>query len=391
MKNKLDTSIPANNWKIIELYNKLKKDELDPSPSFQRKLVWKKQHKYKFIETILLNFPFPEIYLAPGELDTESLTLKDLIVDGQQRCTTIRNYIEGKDVFALPSSSITLFSQLSKEEKEDFLNYEVSIRYMKNATKEQITDIFQRINSTEYSLNTTERANARWGDSEFVLFGKQILEEKDKINYEIISYKLDDKNRVLLNNFFIKEFSIFTENDVKRMLALQYILTLIATIIEGTYFRRNDKTQNYIESYNDEFVNASEIEFGLIETISYIVSLKLDDKSYWYNKANLFSIIVELYKYDDLSIIDKSIFSGKLSDFEKDYRKFTSEKDFKENIEGQIKYYEYAKEAVNEISAREHRGNIINDFIKASIIANDKSSLVENQDVINFSLQSTFS
>lgn len=59
MTIKLNASIPANNWKIIELYNKLKKEELDPSPDFQRKLVWKKSHKFKFIETILLNFPFP--------------------------------------------------------------------------------------------------------------------------------------------------------------------------------------------------------------------------------------------------------------------------------------------------------------------------------------------
>ncbi len=89
MKKKLNASIPANNWKIIELYNKLKKGELDPSPSFQRKLVWKKQHKFKFIETILMNFPFPEIYIAPGKLDTDTLELKDLIVDGQQRTTEV--------------------------------------------------------------------------------------------------------------------------------------------------------------------------------------------------------------------------------------------------------------------------------------------------------------
>lgn len=63
----LDASIPANNWKIIELYNKIKKEELDPSPSFQRKLVWKKAHKFKFIETILMNFPFPEIYILLQE------------------------------------------------------------------------------------------------------------------------------------------------------------------------------------------------------------------------------------------------------------------------------------------------------------------------------------
>ena len=35
---------------------------------------------------------------------------------------------------------------------------------MKNANKQQITDIFQRINSTEYSLNSIERDNAKWGE-----------------------------------------------------------------------------------------------------------------------------------------------------------------------------------------------------------------------------------
>ncbi|MCP4113537.1 MAG: hypothetical protein GY749_49770 [Desulfobacteraceae bacterium] len=57
----LESSIPANNEKIIEIYKKVKSGQLDPSPDFQRKLVWKKQHKINFIKTILLNYPFPEI------------------------------------------------------------------------------------------------------------------------------------------------------------------------------------------------------------------------------------------------------------------------------------------------------------------------------------------
>jgi hypothetical protein len=94
---RLDASVPANNQKIIEIYNKIRKNELDPSPDFQRKLVWKKQHKIRFIDTILHNYPFPEVYLAPDPSgpDLSTLTLKDLIVDGQQRLTTIVNYIEG--------------------------------------------------------------------------------------------------------------------------------------------------------------------------------------------------------------------------------------------------------------------------------------------------------
>ena len=103
---KLDASIPANNYKIIEIYNKVKKNEWDLKPSFQRKLVWKKQHKINFIETILLNYPFPEIYIAPGEMDSINLTYCDVVVDGQQRTSTIVNYIEGKDVFAQSNKKI---------------------------------------------------------------------------------------------------------------------------------------------------------------------------------------------------------------------------------------------------------------------------------------------
>ncbi len=375
MTKKLNASIPANNWKIIELYNKVKKGELDPSPSFQRKLVWKKQHKFTFIETILMNFPFPEIYIAPGMLDTDALVLKDLIVDGQQRTTTIIKYIEGEDVFALKNMTIKPFADLSPEEKADFLNYEVSVRYMKNASEEQIKEIFRRINSTEYSLNSTERVNAQWGDSEFVLFGKQIIESVGDLNYEIISYKLDANSRNLLHNFFIEEFRIFTENDIKRMLALQFILTLLATIIEEGYFRRNDKTQFYIESYNDEFVNASDIEIRLSKTIEFIQNLELDKKSYWFNKANIFSLIIELIQYD-LTTINIEGFSNDLKEFESEYIKYSKldNKDvYQEKIEGQAKYFEYAREAVNEVIAREHRGRIINIFITSNLNKSNES------------------
>lgn len=70
----------------------------------------------------------------------------------------------------------------------------------------------------------------------------------------------------------------FDENDLKRMLALQYIMTLIATIVENKYFRRNDKVQFYIELYNEEFVDASIIDNRLLATITFIDSLNLSGK-----------------------------------------------------------------------------------------------------------------
>ena len=109
--SKLESSIPANNTKIIEIYNKLRSGQLSVNSDYQRKLVWKKQHKFDFIDTILCNFPFPEVYLAPGSLDQEKLILVDEIVDGQQRLTTIRDYINGVDVFSLPRIPIKRFSE----------------------------------------------------------------------------------------------------------------------------------------------------------------------------------------------------------------------------------------------------------------------------------------
>jgi len=375
--NSFDASIPATNYQIIELFNKIKSDALDPSPLFQRKLVWKKPHKIKFIETILNNFPFPEIYIAPGKLDTEKLTRTEYIVDGQQRLTTIVNYIEGKDVFALGKLAIPTFSELSQEEKGTFLNYEVSVRYLKNATQEQIAEVFQRINNTEYALNKTERLNAQWGDSEFICFAKQIIEEELDVDTELIEYVINQENRKSFLNFFHQKYKIFTEYDNSRMLSLQYILTLLATICQREYFQRNNLVQKYIELYYDEFRDASEIESSLLNVLRFIDSLNFDKRSYWFNKANIFTLICELYKYD-CNEIDKEKFKESLIKFEELYRKYTIDELAEELVEDavidepdifsekEIRYFEYAREAVNEKAAREYRGSIIKEFIQSS-------------------------
>jgi len=366
---KLIASIPANNEKIIQLYNKLISGQLDPSPGFQRKLVWRKQHKYDFIETILKNYPFPEVYIAPSEIDTVKLGIRDLIVDGQQRLTTIKNYINDHDVFALDEIQMKRFSQLNEIEKKDFLSYEVSIRYLKNATLNQIKDIFQRINSTEYALNATERLNAQWGDSEFICFAKQLIETDVNINMDLVNYKISSANRNYYLKFFHKTYSVFTENDINRMLSLQFILTLMATICEENYFSRNLKVMTYIEMQFDEFPDASNLDNTLISTLKFIDKLKLVEGSYWFNKANLFTLIVELYKYDVLSINPKS-FTAKLSKLENDNSEYLAALKLNRDPKisrSHLKYIEFSREGVNGKPAREYRGNIVKKMIKESL------------------------
>lgn len=358
----LDFSVPANNEKIIEIYKKIKNGQLNPSPDFQRKLVWKRQHKINFIKTILMKYPFPEIYKAPGELDVNTLELADLIVDGQQRVTTIKNFIDGKDVFALEKTS-PKFSELTDDEKKDFLNYEVSVRYLKNADKAQIKEIFQRINNTEYSLNSMERLNAQWGDSEFVCYGKQLVEDDPAIDLDLLVYKMPEDYRKSFLKFF-HDNKIFTENDNDRMLSLQYILTLVATLVKGSYFRRNTETQGYIELYNDDFDSAQEVTEELYRVIMFIESMDLPDGSYWFNKSNIFTLICELYKRETNSL-DPIALKDQLTIIDNQRTIHQSDPG---SVNADIaKYFDLAREAVNEISAREFRGEIISKAMQNAI------------------------
>jgi hypothetical protein len=66
------------------------KDEVIFVPPFQRKFVWNLQQASRFIESLLLGLPVPGIFLSK-----EESTGRLLIIDGQQRLTSIYNFYNG--------------------------------------------------------------------------------------------------------------------------------------------------------------------------------------------------------------------------------------------------------------------------------------------------------
>lgn len=366
----LEFSIPANNQKIIEIYNKMRSGQLRVNKDYQRKLVWKRSHKFNFVDTILKNFPFPEIYLAPGALDQEKLILIDEIVDGQQRLTTIQDYIESTDVFALPGLPIPKFSELTLEQRSKFLNYEVSVRYLKNVSPDQVRDIFQRINKTDYALNTTERMNAQWGDSEFVCFAKQLIESGFESDSAV--YVMPPEVRKEFSTFFHGEDDdddkVFSDSDMSRMYALQYIMTLVATMDNQQYFGRSDRVKAYVEGFNENFPQAADLTDRLLNVIRFIGNMPIKRDSRWYKKANLFSLIVELDKVD-LSIVSGEALAKALNKLDLnatlDEIGLADEEGEKLNPE-EIRYLGFAREAVNQKAAREFRGDFLRKLILES-------------------------
>ena len=90
---------------------------------FQRPLVWTKTQMDRFIESLLLGYPVPGIFLV------QQSDHRYLVLDGQQRLTTLRAFVEGivnKKEFSLQSVADRFkgltFVTLSPEQKRQIQN-----------------------------------------------------------------------------------------------------------------------------------------------------------------------------------------------------------------------------------------------------------------------------
>ncbi|MGK9118039.1 DUF262 domain-containing protein [Olivibacter jilunii] len=380
MENKLISSIQSNSYKIVELYNKIDSGTLVPGPNFQRNLVWKKQHKYAFIQTILLNYPFPEVYIASEQIDVDSLKAKEVVVDGQQRLTTIVEYIKSVGDFQ-GKLSIKKFDELTLDEKKDFLNYPVSVKDLKELSRDTIIQIFKRINSTNYSLNSNEKLNAEFGGGEFAYFAKQLTDPNFEVLESATDVIIDPKDRMKILQFFTDN-KIFSDNDVKRMFDSQYIMLIASTILNGGYFRRSDKVEQYLEDYNDEFASYPLILSKILNSVQILERLGFDQKSYWFNKANLFTLLVEL-KDVNPSVLDFDVFESALLDLEKKFDVYFSadnEEDLKGITEDERKYFEFARQGSHEQPAREHRGKVIREVIQKATAEEELDIVQQNKE-----------
>ncbi|MFD8021492.1 DUF262 domain-containing protein [Streptomyces lavendulae] len=74
---------------IIPTFEPLAEAETDGYEGFQRGLVWKKRQMDRFIESILLGYPVPGVFLV------ELPSRRYLVLDGQQRMTTLHSFVHG--------------------------------------------------------------------------------------------------------------------------------------------------------------------------------------------------------------------------------------------------------------------------------------------------------
>ncbi len=260
----------ATNRRLRVLLSAINKETLIPQPDFQRRLVWSNKDKLSFINTVLEGFPFPEIYIAAGKVDSETGESSELLVDGQQRITTLYEYFKGAETLKLDKTTKP-YKELSEEEKSLFLEYEVVIRDLGHMPLDQIKIVFQKINSTSYGLNAMEIHNARYNGA-----FKQCGEE------------------LSLNSFF-EDHNTFTALDIRRMKDVVYSLSLIVTVMSG-YFDLDKNLESYLKKYNEAFEQKDEILSNMNAIFDILGQLDLVETRA-FKKNDLFTLIAEIYHF----------------------------------------------------------------------------------------------
>lgn len=320
-------SSPSNK-KISELYKRIKDKTLILQPEFQRKFVWNTTHKEAFIETILMGLPFPEIYTAQSGIDIEKIETQEVVVDGQQRLSTIIQYIDEPEDSKIFGKLVPKFKKLAPEQQKEFLNYNVVIRDLEDISSDLIREIFKRINQTKFSLEQVEIQNAVY-DGEFITTAKNILKSVEN-----------------------QHIPIFSESEMSRMSDLHFILSIMSTLELGGYFTRDSEIEKMIASYNDSYPNKDLISDKIISTLFNIKSMNLESDSIWYRKSNFFTLVIELCKLDnyDINVIKENllIFENNILENKNNPRDFNE----------YSTYYSYMYSGTNSRQARVIRSEI---------------------------------
>jgi len=325
----------ATNKKLIDIFNMLRTNDLILKPYFQRKLVWNDGHKEAFISTILEQLPFPEVYFADGPLDLDAQKSKTLVVDGQQRLSTIYQYITGSDEFKI--KKIKKFDSLSETEKTDFFDYLVVVRDLGRLSDDEIIEIFKRINSVQYALNSMEINNALY-QGEFINLAKDIVE----------------------NNSFYSQIDVFSENEYSRMQDLEFVLLIMSTIEEGGYFTGGKEIETYTKKYDGEYPNKDVMKNDFTQAVENFVTLTINYDSIWYRKTSLFTLLVELIKFKRKygTFPDNTGLKRLLVSFEEQLLK-SKDKDRKVDLFAE--YYYYTFQGTASRTGRNKRGEILSD------------------------------
>ena len=246
-------------------------NELELKAPFQRNPVWTKKQKAYLIDTILRGYPIPELYMQEFS-DAEGNDVY-IVVDGQQRVRACVEFLSGEfglDSEDSPDYGDLYFDDLSGEQKKAIYNYSLVVRVLPEMPEIQLRSIFQRLNRHVVSLNRQELRHATyWG--EFISCVEKLA---------------DDERWTSI--------SVFTPNDVRRMLDIEFISELVVGHLHGVQ-NKKESLDDWYESYEQEFEQRRDVEKVFSATLAELHGILPDiAETRWRKKSDFYTLFLVL-------------------------------------------------------------------------------------------------
>jgi hypothetical protein len=259
-------------------------DVLEVKPPYQRNPVWLDPQKSSLIDTILLGYPIPELYMQ--DVVDPAGAEKHYVVDGQQRIRACIEYIEGAfeiDAAESPNYGEMLFDDLGPGEKKRIWEYSFVVRILPEASEDELRDVFKRLNRYNMALNKQELRHATyWG--EFIT----TMEE-------------------LAQHAFWVSAGIFSANDFRRMLDVEFISELTIAVLHGPQNKKASLDRWY-QTYEEEFEDKTLIEEAYEKVVAVIEEILPDLRTTrWRRTSDFYTLFTTLASHrEDLPLTGQS-------------------------------------------------------------------------------------
>lgn len=223
----------STDWTTETILNQLKRKNILLNPKYQRRDAWTKAHKSRFIESLFLGLPVPQIILA----EQKGTRGKYIVIDGKQRLLSLRQFASGPDDTEYDALKLTGVEILQKingktlgqieedetlyDELTSFQNQTIRTVVIKNWPNEALLFLlFLRLNTGSVKLSPQELRQALH-PGPFVEFlddftvGDPLI--KDILNLSKPDFRMRDVE-VLLRYFAFKNFIGEYSGNMKKFL-----------------------------------------------------------------------------------------------------------------------------------------------------------------------------
>jgi hypothetical protein len=226
--NFADVVLSPADWTVDTILSQLTTGSFDLDPEFQRRSAWTDQRKSKFIESLVVGLPIPQLVFAERNPEDPEY----IVIDGKQRLLSLSSFFA--DAEPLRLTGLTVLPQLnghtrgSLEESPEFVKF---VRRLRNRTIRTViirrwpSDdflhlVFHRLNHQTLALSAQELRQALT-PGPFMTFADHFAAGSARINGLLGVEKADFRMRdveLLVRFFAFKERVTEYRGNLKRFL-----------------------------------------------------------------------------------------------------------------------------------------------------------------------------